>query len=146
MAGRALTPEQVAEMWGCSPTLVKDLIKRGHLRAFKVAARMWRIPQEAMQEYQDTYGAVVEPDRSHHRVYFIACGQFVKIGVAGDVQARLKGLQTASAETLALLGSVPGSFAEEKEFHARFREHHHRDEWFRSEGALREFVEGLRDA
>ena len=70
-------------------------------------------------------------------VYFIQAGEGgpIKIGVAKDVEKRLKGLQTASPKTLVLLASIPvrGSikaYAMERDFHFRLSGYRIRGEWF----------------
>ena len=49
---RPMTPEQAAEMWGCSPNHVRNLIHRGELRAFRLGRRLLRIPPDAIAEYE----------------------------------------------------------------------------------------------
>ena len=52
MGMRAMTPYQVANIWGCSPNHVRNLINRGELRAFRLGKRLFRIPAEAIGEYE----------------------------------------------------------------------------------------------
>lgn len=78
-------------------------------------------------------------------VYFIQCGDRIKIGFAlNDVQMRLQTLQTGSPEPLVLLHYEAGSERIERELHRRFKAFRHAREWFRLEGALAEFIEGRR--
>lgn len=49
---RVFTPEQVAAMWQCSSNHVRNLIHRGELRAFRLGGRLFRIPAEAIQEFE----------------------------------------------------------------------------------------------
>lgn len=49
---RVFTPEQVAQMWGCSDNHVRNLIKRGELKAFRLGNKLIRIPADALAEYQ----------------------------------------------------------------------------------------------
>ena len=68
-------------------------------------------------------------------VYFLhdAAGGFVKIGfTAGEVSARVKDLQVASAHELVLFGSIDGDESIEFELHERFKAHRVRGEWFRA--------------
>lgn len=76
-------------------------------------------------------------------VYFIKCQGFVKIGTASNFSNRLTGLQTASPFDLEVLATIPGDTRKERELHERFREFHHRLEWFRLEGELANFVSSL---
>ena len=52
MTSRPYTCEQVADLWGCSPNHVRNLIHRGELRAFRLGARLIRIPADAIAEYE----------------------------------------------------------------------------------------------
>lgn len=52
MSDRPLTPEQVAAYWGCSANHVRRLIHRGELRAFRLGDRLFRIPRDAIGEYE----------------------------------------------------------------------------------------------
>jgi hypothetical protein len=67
-------------------------------------------------------------------VYFIQAGSQgpIKIGVADDVEYRLSELQTGNAETLHIVGCVPGDGRLEKELHRRLASVRIRGEWFRS--------------
>jgi hypothetical protein len=61
---------------------------------------------------------------------------YVKIGVAGDVQDRLRGLQGANPYPLVVLGTFehPGryqAFAHEHELHEAYSEWRVRGEWFK---------------
>lgn len=49
---RPMTPEQVADRWGCSSTHVRTLIKRNELRAFRLGPKLIRIPLEAVEEFE----------------------------------------------------------------------------------------------
>jgi hypothetical protein len=70
-------------------------------------------------------------DYSGSVVYFIGAYRgLIKIGVARDVRARLRTLQTGSGVPLTLLTAVPGSFALERHYHARFAAYRRHGEWF----------------
>jgi hypothetical protein len=66
-------------------------------------------------------------------VYFIRSGARgpIKIGFTRDLNARLKRLQSASAQPLKLLTSFPGELYDEMELHGLFREHRLHNEWFK---------------
>jgi len=72
-----------------------------------------------------------EPIR--RRVYAVFAEQLclVKIGIAEDVNTRLRMLRTGSADILHLVASIPGDEALERELHAKFKAHHAHREWFR---------------
>lgn len=86
-----------------------------------------------------TYG----PPKSH--IYFIQCGEQVKVGVSHNPQIRLKHLQAHSPFPLTLIGSILAEEYLEATIHRRFahcRLHH---EWFRLEPDLRAFIQALDD-
>jgi hypothetical protein len=65
-------------------------------------------------------------------VYFVLADDGrVKIGVAVNVKARLKALQTGSPTTLKVVRTLPGGFAAEQWFHQHFAELRIQGEWFR---------------
>lgn len=87
-----MTPEQVAEHWGCSAQHVRNLIKRGELRTWRLGARMFRVPADAVAEFEakntlapnDEVDAAVEAAREKSRVDWAA--RLVRL--AGEQQAR----------------------------------------------------------
>jgi excisionase family DNA binding protein len=48
---RPYTPDELAARWGCSAETVRQQIKRGELRGFRVG-RMLRIPADAVEELE----------------------------------------------------------------------------------------------
>lgn len=68
-------------------------------------------------------------------VYFIADGEFVKIGKANDVNQRKLSLETGNPRDLITLGTIScdseaESYSLEKKLHHHFEPWHHRGEWF----------------
>lgn len=68
-------------------------------------------------------------------VYLISDGEYIKIGVAKNVEARLKDLQVANAKELQLICSFPlknekEAFKLEKFLHSEYEAYHIRGEWF----------------
>jgi Meiotically Up-regulated Gene 113 (MUG113) protein/AAA domain-containing protein len=80
--------------------------------------------------------------RQEDRVYFIfaAYAGLIKIGIAYDVEARLKALQSNTGDRLHLLLAIPGGRAKEAELHQRFSADRVRGEWFRPSPALLSLV------
>jgi hypothetical protein len=73
-------------------------------------------------------------------VYFVRAGRVntVKIGWAkADVDKRIAELQCGCPHQLHLIGYLPGSLADEYEWHARFHGCRKRGEWFALSGDLR---------
>ena len=48
---RPYTTATLAEEWGCSERLIRNLVASGELRAFKLGEKLIRIPPEAAEEY-----------------------------------------------------------------------------------------------
>lgn len=70
-------------------------------------------------------------ERKPQKLYFIqALSGPIKIGIAADLKARLKTLQTAHFEPLTLIAAVDGGGRLEREYHARFAQHRLVGEWF----------------
>lgn len=68
-------------------------------------------------------------------VYLISNGEYIKIGVAKNVEARLKDLQVANAKELQLICSFPlknekEAFKLEQFLHTEYEAYHIRGEWF----------------
>ncbi len=64
-------------------------------------------------------------------VYFIRCGDIVKIGYAKDPLKRMSDLQSANPTELLLEGAIEGTFATETTTHYHFSPIRVRGEWFR---------------
>jgi hypothetical protein len=68
-------------------------------------------------------------------VYFVRCADYVKIGVASEVQERVRAIQTHCPYLVSLLyfvvcGNSADSFRLEKDLHRKFAGVRHRHEWF----------------
>lgn len=97
-----------------------------------------------------TYGATVATVAQLQQerlnvIYFVQCQstRAIKIGKSNDPAGRIRNLQTASHETLCLLGTMKGDEYEEHLLHALFDTYLIRGEWFRGEPALVEQVKAL---
>lgn len=66
-------------------------------------------------------------------VYFVQGEQtgYIKIGMAANVQARMRALQQASPDRLRLLGIMRGGSRKEASLHRRFEHARSHGEWFR---------------
>ncbi len=51
MKSKLLTPEEVAELLNVSPVTVKAWLRRGKLHGTKLGGNMWRISNEALEEF-----------------------------------------------------------------------------------------------
>lgn len=75
-------------------------------------------------------------------IYFILdqSANAIKIGFSTNVQERLSTLRTASATSLILLGSMPGTMAQELRLHQQFQDSRLEREWFRVTTELWQFI------
>jgi|ERR1700682_1403208 len=77
------------------------------------------------------------------RIYFIRTSSAVKIGFTTNVGNRFLTLQTANAEPLVLLGSIPGSRSIEAELHDHFSYARLQGEWFTVSDLVMTQIEGI---
>lgn len=77
------------------------------------------------------------------RIYFIQGRETlrIKIGYSKNPPSRLAELQTAANERLALLGSIPGTIAEEKALHRKFAEYRCVGEWFTGDRDICDYID-----
>jgi hypothetical protein len=82
-----------------------------------------------------------------HWIYYIQWESdpgFVKIGYSSNPVERVPGFLTGSPERLRLLRLEQVSFPkEELKKHSEFNLYHYKREWFRYEGALKDYIESL---
>ena len=82
--------------------------------------------------FQEFSPPEASPPSQEIQVYFIQEGEDgpIKIGMAGNPEKRLKGLQTGHARQLRMLCSCPGGAPLEALYHRRYSKHHLQGEWF----------------
>lgn len=47
-----LSPAQIAKRWGCSSTLIYDLLAAGKLRGFRLG-KLWRVSADEVERYEN---------------------------------------------------------------------------------------------
>lgn len=88
--------------------------------------------------------AAPRPPRKMHgkpRVYFVQCGELVKIGTTKNPKRRVSALQIGNPSSLNLIFHIPGDVTVEKSLHERFSAYRKSGEWFRVTGELRAFID-----
>ena len=75
-------------------------------------------------------------------VYFMRSGDFVKIGPAKNVKARLSEHRTSNP-IAEIVATLDGGRTLERQLHQTFKNFRHDREFFRFEGTLKEYVEGI---
>jgi hypothetical protein len=84
-----------------------------------------------MSDYQAEYA----------EVYFIECGNFIKIGITTNLQDRIASFETATPYDIRVLAVIPSATRQtELELHRRFADAHHKGEWFRKTPGLLKFI------
>ena len=85
--------------------------------------------QLSMAQPRDMVG--VKGPRGKGHVYFIACGEYVKVGfTSSDPATRLRAVDTHNAIQPRIIALVKGTHKTEREWQARLAEHRVRREWF----------------
>ena len=74
-------------------------------------------------------------------IYFIECGECVKIGKSDNTQSRLEALQVGNPYPMTLLKEVDVSDKAETVLHKKFAHLRTRGEWFLFDTELMEFIE-----
>ena len=78
-------------------------------------------------------------------VYFVRCGEFVKIGrTRAGVGSRTKAFAVGCPYDFSLEARVYGDAGLEKDLHEIFAEQRHRGEWFRVIGPVKEFLAAVK--
>jgi hypothetical protein len=113
------------------------------VEADAIAATLGRTVDSMTQDYPEGDWLPMATGAPRCLVYFIAAEgtEFVKIGKAIDITARLRMLQTGSPFPLRVLALVPGGLAREQALHKRFADSRTIGEWFRRTDELDSVIE-----
>jgi T5orf172 domain len=123
---------QQQEAWRCSRLRIEESNKVRELAFVERARSLLKNPRKLA-------GVGV--------VYFVKCGDFLKIGYAINFPLRLSVLQVGNPYELEPLYLIPGKPSLESSFHAMFSQHRAvHGEWFKIEGTLRDFLRELATA
>ena len=76
-------------------------------------------------------------------IYFIRCGEFVKIGFSDNPRSRIAAIQTSNPYPVDVLAIVPGNYEFEAELHQRFTHLRYKNEWFRDTESIRQVIDDL---
>lgn len=121
-----------------------------HQRNWKLQAAGNRIetmtkPLPYPPPWQDMATLCDVPERKddHDRgyVYFIRCGDLVKIGFSASPETRLRTLRATSAAPLIVLGTSYAHKKLERRLHKQFAYLRHHGEWFRRSAALDRMIQ-----
>lgn len=110
---------------------------RHHMKAWRVFedATMWPFIEAWKENHRRDDVARKEVRDAKGVVYFMRFGDRVKIGFTTNLKQRMVDLPNDE-----VLGTVPGTFADEKRCHTAFAHLRVNGEWFRAEPDLLEFI------
>jgi hypothetical protein len=141
-------PEYTAEQWAGMKRAAEALNYGVPEEAFRniVCEAVPRAPPPAPPRPAFTLPVPVVPETLRHQpvVYLIKCGDYIKIGTTGSIETRFRLLLGATPYDLELVAIFKGSYKLERELQQHFAACRHRDEWFRIEGELAEWLDDLR--
>jgi hypothetical protein len=133
----ALNRREAARYVGVTPDEFVSLAKRREMprpRLLRDGEPFW-LPADLLEAltlipYVDGTRADV---KRRSQVYFIGPmeARFIKVGVAINVEARIRELQTGNPERLVIYASVPGLKQDESTFHAILKPLRAEGEWFK---------------
>jgi hypothetical protein len=83
-------------------------------------------------------------DSEPTEIYFIECGNFIKIGHSTTPGRRLAGIEVDNPHPVGLLHVARGTISDEKLLYEHFAHLRHRGEWFRRDSELLAFIEKLK--
>lgn len=97
--------------------------------------------------YGDGGGLIDESRASNGEgfVYFLVCGEHVKIGFSADPFTRSRALRTGLPQRPNFMMAVPGTLALERELHRRLAEYRSNGEWFHMGAAVQRQMAALQD-
>ena len=104
------------------------------------------VDQERMLERLGGFLVPNFPSTSLTMIYFVRADEYVKIGVARNIQTRMNALQTGCPQELECGLLLRGSYDLEDQIHRKFWSAHHRGEWFVWTENLADFVREMRDS
>jgi len=163
---RAYSIKTAAELMGCYEPGLYKLVREGHVSHFKIGLtgrRGIRIRHVELDGKRDLIAAIPpkrvrapKPPRPllvsplaeamaqaaeqnkapGYEVYFVRCGNFVKVGHSGSARGRIYALSSMTPYPLQVLKVISGGLSAERAIHVILRAYHHRFEWFRLEPEL----------
>lgn len=113
-----------------------------HLRNENLEWLRARVKATPIQYMRDLPSELKPPEPVMGWVYFVEAGPKgpIKIGWSQEVDRRIEILQVANAQTLKLLGKIPGTMQDEQALHKRFAHLRIQGEWFKNASEIESFV------
>lgn len=145
-----------AQGWRCSK--IQEAIEPGHEACEKWTPRESWKPDPPMfclrtdkpshdfgvpRYYEPVLPPSKEPAFEVSYVYFIRCGEFVKIGFSSTPNSRRSSIATSSPFAVEIIGLMRGDTQTEKNLHKRFKHLREKLEWFRLTDEVRMEIKRL---
>lgn len=87
--------------------------------------------------------ATCQPRHTSGFIYFLECGEFVKIGFSTSPNCRVSSIATGSPHDVRIIGLMRGTYPDEKSLHKTYAGRHHAREWFRLDDVMRADIRRL---
>jgi len=135
---------------GVTSQTMKKYCRCQLLRCEQLPSGQWRVRRSSLDDLKKSEGIPDSTDNLKSPcVYFVRCQQFVKIGWAGHLRDRLRGVQTFMPWTLEVLyehrcESEAEAKAVEVKAHADLSDHRFRGEWFYDTPAIQAYIANLK--
>lgn len=102
---------------------------------------------QELHQYDSMTGGIKSQTEKIGWVYFVSCGEYIKIGYTDkdDARKRTNGFKTANPFDLKLLKAVRATQRHEDWLHTLCRDHHHRLEWFHKSDFVMSIIEQAKD-
>ena len=84
-----------------------------------------------------------ERQQTEGYVYFVRCGEYIKIGYTSDPNTRMSKFRTNNPYVCELVAIMKGGRIREAEIQRQFSEHLHRGEWYRLHESIAVFIKDL---
>lgn len=149
-AGTSRIPERIrahhaATILGVELRTVQALAARGELPGAAKIGGLWTFDVKILNRFQHTFkkSGLKKPRISKDKidkVYVVQCGPCVKIGYTSNLEQRLHALKTSNPHEIELIGSFPGTKADEKIIHKQFSHLRIKGEWFAAEWEVRSWI------
>lgn len=133
--------EQVAEL--------RDGIKKGRDEIADELMTEWAANREAVRR------RTAEARYKRSRVYFLRCGEFIKIGTTTNLTNRLASIQKSGGVLMPhgldyrrteLVAAIHGDQRQERDLHKQFAHLRHTGEWFTEAPELTDYINNLKEA
>ena len=138
-----LTVSEAARMLGVSEKTIRRRVKDGTLASERFGGLLRVRGTDDTEITKKNRVKVAEGLPTENIIYFIRAGEETKIGVASNLERRMRALQTASPVELECIHAIPNAPGLESALHVAFKPWHLRGEWFALPHMWREWTQDI---